>query len=304
MKTKKIILPAMLSLFAGSVPAQDKTEPVTFGAGAFSITTLTDVQQEGNANMLIGATDEMLNRYLPGGVYRSAINAFLAEADGRTVLVDAGLGRNLTGNLEKCGKKAEDIQIILLTHLHGDHIGGLLQDGKKAFPRAALYLAQAEYDYWTSDEAMMRLPENRRNGFAGARKMLDAYRDSLHLFVPGEPDGTARELLPGIRAIAAYGHTPGHTAYLLDSDGYRLLIWGDVTHVTPIQIPCPQVAVSFDVDPAAAIASRRRIMACVAEKGIRVAGMHIEYPGLVDIRGDASAGYSYKLLCVCEGSFR
>jgi glyoxylase-like metal-dependent hydrolase (beta-lactamase superfamily II) len=307
---KLILLTTTLLSIASYVPAQEAQEaagmePVTFGVGAFSLTTMPEVRQEGKTDILIGATDGILDRYAAGRTYRTAINAFMIETgDGRTMLIDAGLGRNLIRNLERCGKKAEDVEIILLTHLHGDHIGGLMKDGKKAFPRAALYVSQAEYDYWTNDDVMQRLPENRRNGFVNALKMLDVYKDNLHLFVPGEGEDTANELLPGIRAVAAYGHTPGHTAYMLASDGYKLLIWGDVTHATSVQIPCPQVAVTYDTDPAMAVDTRRRILKYVSGKGIRVAGMHIEYPGLIDIKGNEAGGYTCNLLCVCEGVYR
>jgi glyoxylase-like metal-dependent hydrolase (beta-lactamase superfamily II) len=308
MKTVKTISLAMLlSSFASYVPAREGmegTEPVTFGVGSFNITTMPEMQQQGKTDILIGATDDMLNTYADGKTYRTAINAFLIETADRAILADAGLGRNLTSNLEKCKKKPEDIKIILLTHLHGDHIGGLLKDGKKAFPQATLYLSHAEYDYWTNDDAMQALPENRRNGFINVRKMLNLYKNDLHLFVPGEREDAAPELLPGIYAIAAYGHTPGHTAYLLVSDESKLLIWGDATHATSVQIPCPQVAVTYDTDPVKAVDARRRILKHVAENGIRVAGMHIEYPGLIDIKGDETKGYTYKLLCVCEGAYR
>lgn len=298
----KLFLSSVLLASACMLTAQKETEPVTFDAGSFKITTLNEVQQPGKTNMLIGATGEMLNQYIPEGTYNSAINAFLLESPDKNILVDAGLGNRLTENLAKCGKKPGDIQIILLTHLHGDHIGGLLKDGKKVFPNATLYVSRAEHDYWTDKEIMQRLPENKRGGFARAQEMLAIYRDKLQLFVPDEADNIQQELLPGIRSIAAYGHTPGHTAYLLDSDGYQLLIWGDLTHVTPVQIPHPEIAVTYDTDPEQAAKIRQRLLKYVSENRIRIAGMHVEYPGLGDVKGDPSKGYGFTLLCDCEGS--
>lgn len=291
MKTNKLILPVLLALLAAPcVMAQESTFPSTYQVGSFNLTVLPEMQNKGNKGILIGATDEMLATYMPDGTYPTAINAFLLETADKRILVDAGLGRNLSAHLETCKIKPEDIDIILLTHMHGDHIGGLLTDGKKSFPAATLYVSQPEYDHWAND--------------AKAGAVLDAYKENLHLFVPAEAGTTGEELLPGIQGIAIYGHTPGHTGYLLQSDGEQLLIWGDTAHAMDIQMPCPQVAVTYDVDPVQATASRQRILKYVADNKIRVAGMHIVYPGIGDIRKDGNNGYIFSLLCTCEGMFR
>lgn len=291
MKINKLILPVLVALLPiTDAVAQENTFPSTYQIGSFNLTVLPEMQNKGNKSILIGATDEMLEKYLPDGTYPTAINAFLLETPDKTILVDAGLGRNLSAHLETCKIKPEDIDIILLTHMHGDHIGGLLTDGKKSFPSATLYVSQPEYDHWVKDTK------------AGA--VLDAYKDKLHLFVPNEVGTAGKELLPGVQGIAIYGHTPGHTGYLVQSDGEQLLIWGDTAHAMDIQMPCPQVAVTYDVDPVQATASRQRILKYVADNKIRVAGMHIVYPGIGDIGKDNNNGYIFSLLCTCEGMFR
>jgi len=284
--------------------AQEEDYPFTYGFGVFDLTVLPEVQRDVNKDILISFTDEMSGEYDPATPFRNAVNAFLIETQENTILVDAGYGRKLFGHLETCGKEPEDIDVILLTHMHGDHIGGLLREEKKAFPNAELYVSQPEYDFWMSDEQRGSLPENRRGGFDNARKVLTVYKDQLHLFVPGEAGDPGQELLPGIRPIAAYGHTPGHTAYLLNSDDYQFLIWGDLTHVTSVQISYPQVAVTYDVDPVKAVEYRRQLLEYISNNGIRVAGMHIEYPGMLDLKGNASKGYGFTLLCTCEGKLR
>jgi glyoxylase-like metal-dependent hydrolase (beta-lactamase superfamily II) len=304
MKKNKLITLILLSSFYTATAAQEKESPSMYGVGSFSITVLPEMQQKNNKDILIEATDDMLKKYIPGGTYPAAINAFMVETPDRTILIDAGLGIKLSAHLETCGKKAEDIDIILLTHMHGDHIGGLLHEGKKSFPAAALYVPQPEYDYWMNDDIMSAQPANKQKGFLHAREVLAAYKDSLHLFVPAETGDATNELVTGIRAFAAYGHTPGHTAYLLDSDGQQLLVWGDLTHAMDIQIPCPQVAVTYDENPARAIESRQRILKFVSENKIRIAGMHIEYPGMGDVSGNSTGGYDFTLLCTCEGMFR
>lgn len=302
MKDKYFILMLLLSFHTAM--AQDEESPSMYEAGSFFITVLPEMQQKKNKDILIGVTDDMLEKYIPDGTYSTAINAFMVETPGNTILIDAGLGMKLSDHLQTCGKKTEDIDIILLTHMHGDHIGGLLQEGKKSFPVAAVYVSQPEYDYWMSDDIMSVQTENKQKSFLNAREVLITYKDNLHLFVPGETGNTGEELLPGIRAIAAYGHTPGHTAYLFESDGEQLLVWGDITHAMDIQIPCPQVAVTYDIDPVRAIESRQKMLKFVSENKIRIAGMHIEYPGIGDIRGDSIKGYGFPLLCTCEGTFR
>jgi glyoxylase-like metal-dependent hydrolase (beta-lactamase superfamily II) len=206
----------------------------------------------------------------------------LVKIAGKTILVDAGFGRNLFDNLKSQNTTAEQVNLILLTHMHGDHIGGLLQDGKVTFPNAELYVAQAEYDYWMS---------NARG--EQAQKVLAAYKDKLHLFVPDELENATTELLPNLQAIAAYGHTPGHTVYLLKSTNSQLLIWGDLTHAMAIQMPHPEIAVTYDVNPQQAIASRKKILDYVATNKRPVAGMHVAYPSIGNINA-VEEGYEFE----------
>ena len=295
MKQKVNSLLLVLLLSACSLSAQEEESPLTYEIGSFNVTVLPEGAGQGNTDILIGATLEMLNQCLPKGTYTTAINAFLIETDNKAILVDAGLGKKLLANLEACKKLPESIDAILLTHMHGDHIGGLLQDGKKSFPNATLYISQPEYDYWMSDEA---------GNAANARQVIEAYKNNLQLFVPDELEGATSELLPGIRGIAAYGHTPGHTVYLLESDSSQFMIWGDLTHVTPIQMDYPQVAVTYDVNPTQAIESRHRILQYLAENKIDIAGMHVEYPGIGKVSKNKADGYTFKLTCDCEGMAR
>jgi len=268
----------------------------------FRAVVINEAIRNMDAGIFASADPAAIKKYMPNGGAPASMSSFVLFAGDESVLIDAGLGgSHWVKGLTDLGVKPEKIKLILLTHMHGDHIGGLLRDGKKVFPKAEVYLSQAEYNYWTSESIRQALPENKRGGFLRAVEVMKAYKDKLHFFVPTE---TGKQLFPGLSAIEAYGHTPGHTAYLLDSDGSQLLIWGDLTHLTPIQIPCPQVAVTYDVDPTPAIASRKRILQYVASRKIRVAGMHIEYPGIGNVKGDADKGYSFTLICTCEGTVK
>ncbi|MDR0666999.1 MAG: MBL fold metallo-hydrolase [Prevotellaceae bacterium] len=273
--------------------AQDANAIFTCKIGDAEVSLLSEGQQRGNPSTLIGATPEMLATYAPDGDFPTAVNAFLIRLPERTILVDAGFGTRLFDNLQQLNVRPEEIDVLLLTHLHGDHIRGMIRNGAVAFPRAEVYLSKAEHDYWTSDEETNRLPAPNREAFITAQNTIRAYKKALHLFTPNDDGNDDNALLPGIYPIAAYGHTPGHTIYLLKSGNDRLLLWGDLTHATALQMPCPEIAVTYDVNPEEAIQTRQRTLAYVAEQHIPVAGMHIAYPGVGRIFRNG-AGYFFE----------
>lgn len=229
---------------------------------------------------------------MPNGNFPNATNAFLVRSSGKNILIDAGYGRNLFTNLKSAGLDANQIDIVLITHMHGDHIGGLLTDGKPSFPNAAFYLSQKEYDYWMSNDEMIKLAENRRGSFQSARRVIAAYKNNLHLFQPDAIDADAHMMLPNIQGITAYGHTPGHTCFMIGSGKQKLLIWGDLTHAMAIQMKYPQVAVTYDVNPEQAIIYRKAILEYVAKNNIPIAGMHIAFPGIGNVE-TAEEGYVF-----------
>ena len=226
---------------------------------------LSEGGRAGQSSLLKGATPEMLRKYLPDGTFPLETQVFLVRMPGKNILIDAGYGTNLFQNLQSLNVTAEQIDVVLLTHLHGDHIGGLFRDGQIAFPNAEMHLSRKEYEYWMANER----GEN-------ARKALEAYKNKLHLFDPPQLDEPMPE--QPIQPIAAYGHTPGHTAYLIRSDENKWLIWGDLTHATPIQMPCPDVALTFDVDPEQAIQTRKAFFEYASKQPIVVGGMHVPFP--------------------------
>ncbi|MDR2848886.1 MAG: MBL fold metallo-hydrolase, partial [Bacteroidales bacterium] len=206
----KMIRSLLLIAFLPTVELTAQVE--TFNIGSCKVSILSEGHNDGNTALLVGATPEVLKQYAPDGTFPMGMNAFLVRTpDKKTILVDAGYGRNLSDNLKTLDVTPEQVDIVLLTHMHGDHIGGMLKDGKVVFPKAEVYLAQAEHDYWSSDEEMNKLAENRRQGFLQARAVIQAYHSKLHLFVPAALGSVSTELIPGFTGIAAYGHTPGHT---------------------------------------------------------------------------------------------
>ncbi|MDR0682940.1 MAG: MBL fold metallo-hydrolase [Dysgonamonadaceae bacterium] len=275
-----------------SATAQESQTVITFHASKYTVSVLSEGGGQGNSNLLKGATEEQLKKYLPDSTFPLQTQVFLVRTPDRNILIDTGHGRNLFSNLKELGLDGSKIDVILLTHLHNDHIGGLLRDGKPAFPNAEVYLAKKEYDYWI----------NLGERGASQQKALNAYKDKLHTFEPYEVDRQGEELITGITPIAAYGHTPGHTAFLIRSDDAKWLIWGDLTHAMPIQMPCPDVALNFDVDTAKAIQSRKTLFAYIIENGIKTAGgMHVPFPAIGKVSKNATEGYTFDPICLCEG---
>ncbi len=155
----------------------------------------------------------------------------------------------------------------------------------RVFPNAIVRAAKAEGDYWLSEAKMKAAAANDKGGFQAAMAALKPYIVAKHY----EPISGDVELIPGIRAIAAFGHTPGHTVYLVSSKGQSLLLWGDLMHVAAAQFPNPAVTLKFDSDLPAAAASRQKIFAEAAAKGYLAGGAHLSFPGLGHLRADESA---------------
>ena len=232
-------------------------------ASAINVVSLLDVQGENDSGLLIGATDEQKAQYLTDGKVKSQILAFWVNG----ILYDAGLrDGHIVAELAKNGVKPSDVKTILLTHLHGDHFGGLVDaEGKAAFPGAEVFVSRPEYDYWVN--------ELKAENVINALKLYH-----VNLFAFGD------EVVEGVRAMDTSGHTPGHVSYLIESDGEKLIVAGDIMHFPEIQLPVPDVAVRYDVDPVKAVQSRKFILDYAAWKNIPVAGMHITPPGVIRVK--------------------
>ena len=273
--------------------AAERSSVHTMKVGQYEVSVLNEKDSEGDPYILVGASSDDIKKYLPNGKYLSGANAFLIRTPGSVLLIDTGYGTKLFQNMETLGVKPEDIDAVLLTHMHGDHIGGLLREGKATFPKAKLYVGQKESEYWTNRENMKKAPAGSRSGFEKSIETLAAYKGRVERFTPGELTKNGNELLPGIRANAAYGHTPGHTAFTIESAGQKLLIWGDLTHAMAIQMPLPHVGVVYDTDLPMAIATREAYLDFIAQNKIQVAGMHIPMPGMGTLQRDSQTENGY-----------
>lgn len=264
----KIIHLIAALLISGLATAQNTFSYKTKNA---EVVLLCETQRDNNINNLIGATPEILAETAPDKKYPGAVNAFLVKTKKREILLDAGYGRELFNNLKVAGVAPEDIDAVLMTHLHGDHFGGLLKDGKRAFPNAKLYMSKKEFA--SANES--------------AAKAIKEYGDDLILFEPGE--SKPKRVFDALSSMSSYGHTPGHTVYIIDD----LVIWGDLTHAMAIQMPYPQVAITYDTDPAAAVQSRFMMLSYIVRNNLKAAGMHVPYPGIGSLKTDGKGGYIF-----------
>lgn len=251
--------------------------------------------------------DQLLTNVRPGEVaarlartyqdvsVQASVNAFLIKAGNRLVLVDAGTGElygpalnKLGQSLAAAGYKPEQITDILVTHIHTDHTGGLMDGARMVFPNATLHIERNEVGYWLDPQRRAAAPAAAQKYFDEAVAKVQPYVDAgrVRLF-----DG-ATTLLPGIRSIPAPGHTPGHTLYVLESRGEKLVFLGDLLHVAEVQLPRPDVTIVFDVDPPAAAATRKKALADALTGRYWVAADHVSFPGIGHVQTDGD-GYRW-----------
>jgi len=226
---------------------------------------------------------------------QGSINAFLVNTGSKLVLIDTGAGAlygdccgKLLSNLRAAGYEAGQVDEILLTHLHKDHVGGVLHDGKIAFPNAIVRVARVEADYWRSRSKRQAAPEFLHSFFDSAAAALAPYEAAGRLrFFNGDA-----EVVPGIRSLAEAGHTPGHTGYEVESRGQKLLLWGDIVHVAPVQLTDPRASVKYDSSDKDAQAARGALLARAAREHFLVGAAHVAFPGLGHVERDGE-GYRW-----------
>jgi glyoxylase-like metal-dependent hydrolase (beta-lactamase superfamily II) len=228
----------------------------------------------------------------------ATVQGFLVNTGSKLVLIDTGAGGHWGGptlgklvqNLKASGYKPEQVDLVLLTHLHADHTGGIYKDGKRVFPNATVMMNKADADFWLSKDIMAKAPEEAKIFFKVAQDAAAPYI-AAGKWKPYE--GTD-EIVPGIKPYPISGHTPGHTGYMISSKGQSLLVWGDVAHVTAVQMPHPEVSIVFDSDSAAAVRTREALLVKLAADKTMIAAAHMPFPGLGRIRkADTGVGYDW-----------
>jgi glyoxylase-like metal-dependent hydrolase (beta-lactamase superfamily II) len=189
----------------------------------------------------------------------------------------------LVPRLKQAGYAAEDIDVVVITHGHPDHIGGLTKGGKPVFPNARYVFGAAEFDFWKRGENVREARKFNRELFVD---ICEPLADRSAFIKPGD------EVAPGIRAVDAAGHSPGMMAYHVESGGKRLLIWADTCTHYVMSIQRPDWHVEVDDDKARAVATRKRILDMAATDKLYVAGFHMPFPGVGYVE-KSSAGYRW-----------
>jgi glyoxylase-like metal-dependent hydrolase (beta-lactamase superfamily II) len=232
---------------------------------------------------------DLARAFEPGPAVQTSVNGFLVNTGSQLILVDTGAGNlfgptvgRLVDNLKAAGYQPDQVDVVLLTHLHGDHVGGITSaDGKPVFANAQVMASAPEAAFWLDEAQKAKAPKDMQGFFDMAMKSVAPYQASGHwkTFAPNS------EVVPGVRAVAT-GHTPGHSSYLFESQGHKLLVTGDMVHVGAVQFPDPDVAVAFDTDNKAAIRSRHAVWPQAAKEGTLLACAHVTFPGLGHLRAE------------------
>jgi glyoxylase-like metal-dependent hydrolase (beta-lactamase superfamily II) len=266
--------------------------------GALDVTVVNDGsgwRPDATGGFVLNAQPEEVRQVLAAQginnpVLANSWNVTLVRTGGRTVLIDTGRGGpgQVAANLRASGVEPSAIDLVVATHFHGDHVGGLVTaDGAAAFPNARIAVPEREWAYWTDAGEESRAAANRRPGFALTRRVFAPYADRVARFAEGA------EVAPGIRAVATNGHSPGHTSYLIGDGGQQLLVMGDVATAAELFLPRPDWYPGFDMDPPAAVAARRALLDRLATDRIPFVAYHFPMPGVGRVE---RAGQGYRFL--------
>jgi glyoxylase-like metal-dependent hydrolase (beta-lactamase superfamily II) len=270
--------------------------------GQFEVTALYDGSVDLDIKLLRNASaaeiETLLGRMFIGSPkMQTSVNAYLINTGSKLIMIDTGGGKmlgpalgNILPNLRSAGYDPAQVDAVLLTHMHGDHIGGLLDGANNpAFPNAVVYVRKAESDHWLSADEAAKAPEGAQRIFKMAKIVSDPYiaQKKWETFESDTP------MFPGIKPVAIPGHTPGHSAYEINSGNQSRLIMGDVVHSMAVQFSRPDVALDFDVDPPKAVSTRNELFKSAAEGKKLVAGMHLPFPGIGRLRAEGNNAYTW-----------
>jgi len=243
--------------------------------GGIEIIAIDDQPREMDASLFSGKlTEAQKLSYMPGGKAPASVNMFLVKSGGKTYMIDAGFG-NAVKDKRIDPKK---VDVVFITHEHGDHISGLLKEDGTANFSAPVFISKPESEYWLKKET----PNSDLQ-----KKLANVYTNRYKTFNFGDT------LAPGIVAINAIGHTPGHTAFLIGAGKQKLLIAGDFLHAAALQFPEPTESASFDMDKEQAVKTRIFLMEQAEKNGWFIAGIHVPNPGWGKVKSNGKGGFVF-----------
>ncbi len=268
-------------------------------AGGFEVTVLNDGAAELPSAAFFGKEPGQVEGLLtkagrsPSAV-SLAINAFAINTGDKLFMIDTGAGANfadkagyLPGNLKAAGYAPDQVDAIMLTHLHGDHAGGLVSaDGTPAYKNATLLANEKELAFWSDEGNLTRVPEFVRPTFKLLGLVKAAYKGKIQQFKDGET------LAPGITVVETAGHTVGHSSIRVGTGNDAILIWGDIVHSSTIHFARPEFGFLADSDPSQAAQTRKKILDQAASDNLSVAGAHLDFPAFGKVAREAT-GFSY-----------
>jgi len=270
--------------------------------GQFEITALVDGFIDLDTQLMNNVSETKIKSLLDlnfssSPKMKTAVNVYLINTGSKLVLVDAGGGKafgptlgEVESNMKAAGYDPEQVDAVLITHMHGDHVGGLLDaENKPAFSKAFVHVSKAESDFWLSAAEALKAPAEMKALFNIAHDAADPYiaLGRWKTFENGDLS------LPGIKAVPIPGHTAGHCAFEVRSGSDAFLIIGDLVHSMAIQFALPDAAILFDRDQKQAISVRQALFRRAADSRILIGGMHMPFPGIGHIRFAGEKGYAW-----------
>lgn len=305
--TALVAVPALLSArgASGQAAAPPAAGPPfhRFRVGALNVTVVTDgtnIRADATRGLVVNASPEQVGAAMQaagiaGPAMRNPYNVTFVETSRGLVAIDVGTGGfpntdtgTLHANMRAAGLDPSRVVLILHTHFHGDHIGGLTtNDGAAVFPQAQIAVPEREWTFWTDAGEESRATEARRPAFANVRRRFAPYLERVARFAPDA------EAAPGIRAVATNGHSPGHTSFLIHDGNQQALVIGDAITTPAFFIANPEWYPIFDMDPAMAVETRKRLLDRAATERMPVIGYHFDMPATGRVE---RAGTGYRLV--------